>query len=315
MHIPDWAILAGLPLFRNTDPGSIIDLLPRFSCQDLAAGEVLLQRGQINSTLFVLLTGRVRVHLESAPDTPIVDLGAGETIGEISILDGQPVSALVIAAEPSQLLAIDQQTLWTLVEHSGAVARNLLHLLSGRLRRNNELIAAAYRQSRDLEDKALRDPLTHLLNRRGLKTALDQQVRQCRADHRSFSLLVIDVDNFKGLNDRHGHASGDRFLAALAHSIRGNLRPDDLAARYGGDELVVGLANADLDQAHIVAERIRSACRRIQISDDRGAPIPTPTLSIGLSQLASDQDAAGLFQHADEALYRAKSEGRNRVAA
>lgn len=315
VNIPELGILAELPLFRNTDPAVIADLMPRFSCRELAAGDVLFRPGQLNHTLFVLLSGQLQVHLEVDEGAPTVELGPGETVGEISILDGQPVSALVTAETQARLLAIDQQTVWVLVERSGALARNLLYLLSSRLRRNNELIMATYRHNRDLQDKAFRDALTGLLNRRGLETALERLVLQCRSESSKLSLLVIDVDNFKILNDQYGHAAGDRVLAALGDSIRASLRPGDLAARYGGDELVVGLPSAAVPQARVVADRIRSTCHRLEIRDDNDRVIPTPTLSIGLAELAPGQSAQDLFQAADEALYRAKSKGRNSVEA
>jgi len=315
VNIPELGILARLPLFRNTDPAVIADLMPQFSCRELAAGDVLFRPGQLNNTLFVLLSGQLQVHLEADEAAPTVELEPGETVGEISILDGQPVSALVTAETPARLLAIDRQIVWALVERSGSLARNLLYLLSGRLRRNNELIMATYRHNRDLQDKAFRDALTGLLNRRGLETALERLVVQSRSDSSKLSLLMIDVDKFKNLNDTHGHAAGDRLLASLGDSIRASLRPEDLAARYGGDEIVVGLAGAAVRQARVVAERIRSTCHRLEIRDENGRIIPTPTLSIGLAELVPGQSAQDLFQAADEALYRAKSKGRDRVAA
>ena len=128
------------------------------------------------------------------------------------------------------------------------------------------------------------------------------------------SVLFIDIDWFKKINDTHGHACGDECLRAVAVALRGGLRPGDTLGRYGGEEFLVLLPEQDGAAARVVAERLREAVERM--------PMPWQgetlrlTASIGLaSRRPSDADAQKLLARADKALYRAKHEGRNRVAA
>jgi diguanylate cyclase (GGDEF)-like protein len=301
-------------LFRGVDTRPLGDIVARFERRLLPPGEVILSPGEINSSLYGLISGRMLVHLTSVEGGPLVALKPGECVGEISLLDGQPASALVTTDTECDVVVIDQGTLWALIDRSGEVARNLLYTLSQRLRNNNALVTSAWRQRRDLEDKAQRDPLTGLLNRRGLEDALSRLVERCRLEGTPFALLVIDVDDFKSFNDRYGHAAGDRVLSAIGAAISQSLRPSDLAARYGGDEMVVGLVNASAEQGRLVAERIRRAAGRIRLGTARAEPRSAPTLSVGVAQLAPGQDAETLFRTADEALYAAKTAGRDRIA-
>jgi diguanylate cyclase (GGDEF)-like protein len=156
-----------------------------------------------------------------------------------------------------------------------------------------------------------RDTLTPLHNRRHLFATVEAEIARARRYGRPLAVLMIDVDGFKLINDTSGHAAGDAVLQAVADRIVGDRRPQDTAARYGGDEIVVVLPEADAEAAQVVAERLRAAVE--------GTAVPTPggplgvTLSIGVAALdESVADVAALLHRADEALYRAKRSGRNR---
>ena len=275
---------------------------------------MILRPGELNTRLYALVSGRLRVQLTPLEDGPVVTLEAGDCVGEISLIDGQPASALVSAESECDILVIEQATLWALMERSGDLARNLLGILSRRLRNNNLLVASTWSQQRDLHDEARRDALTGLLNRRGLRDSLARLMAECVHDATPLTLLVIDVDSFKMFNDRYGHPAGDEVLSAIGQVVSRSLRPSDLAARFGGDELVVGLMNATAEQGRQVAERIRQAVRRIRPEAARADPPPAPTLSVGVAELRPGQDLDALFKAADQALYQAKAGGRDRIA-
>jgi diguanylate cyclase (GGDEF)-like protein len=123
------------------------------------------------------------------------------------------------------------------------------------------------------------------------------------------SLLLLDIDHFKRFNDDFGHAVGDQVLALVAQTVEKSLRPTDLAARYGGEELVVILPETPLEGARIAAERVRAA-----IGASKLPSVPRQiTISIGAATLAEGQNAEELLKCADERLYLAKERGRNRV--
>jgi diguanylate cyclase (GGDEF)-like protein len=160
-------------------------------------------------------------------------------------------------------------------------------------------------------DAALRDPLTGLLNRRGLV----ERVAALASPKGPLAVVMVDIDHFKLINDNHGHAVGDAVLARIATLLRAHLRPEDILARFGGEEFTLLLAGLDREHAVEVCERLRQGVEQedwSRIGDGLGV-----TLSVGLSMASLDAqmplDLAQLLEPADHALYRAKNGGRNRV--
>lgn len=159
------------------------------------------------------------------------------------------------------------------------------------------------------------DPLTGLLNRRAWNQALAQQRLQLRRRPRPLGLLMVDIDHFKLLNDRLGHAAGDAALSAVAATLQSVARATDVVARLGGEEFGMLLIDTDVQGAALAAERVRAAVARLPFThEDRELPM---TVSVGASVLAAEvasrTDAEALVALADDALYQAKAAGRNRV--
>lgn len=160
-----------------------------------------------------------------------------------------------------------------------------------------------------LRNQALRDPLTGLYNRRFMEDSLQRFVRLADREQREVSLLMIDLDHFKRLNDEHGHAFGDQVLRETATTLLGALRETDIVCRYGGEELVVILPDCPLDRAFDKAEFLR--LRIQELSNTHGADI---SASFGIASLPhTSQNVTDLLAAADAALYRAKQGGRNQV--
>ncbi|HEY0438623.1 MAG TPA: GGDEF domain-containing protein [Xanthobacteraceae bacterium] len=159
---------------------------------------------------------------------------------------------------------------------------------------------------------AMLDPLTGLANRRCFMQEAEKIARRQVAAVRPVAVFLIDCDHFKSVNDRFGHAVGDKVLKLFAQVCGANLRSNDLVGRLGGEEFAVLLADAARDNAFVVAERIRSGfATAALLVDDR--PVAA-TISVGVAIMADpDQDLAALLAQADQALYRAKARGRNRV--
>lgn len=160
---------------------------------------------------------------------------------------------------------------------------------------------------------ALRDPLTGVLNRGALDDNLQHEIAVARRHQSPLSLLVIDIDHFKSVNDTLGHARGDAALCSLVQHIQAFLRDTDELFRFGGEEFVVMLNSTNQDGAERVAERIRHAVDMAE--HDLGGATLHMTVSIGVAQWKLGENAADLFQRADQALYRAKKCGRNQTCA
>jgi two-component system cell cycle response regulator len=162
---------------------------------------------------------------------------------------------------------------------------------------------------------ALFDPLTGLNNRRFMENHLTTMLDNARVRRAPLTLMILDIDHFKRVNDTYGHDCGDEVLKSFADRLRGIVRGGDLLCRLGGEEFVIVMPGVNVHAAARIAERARLAIQQEQfVIDPTGRMIPV-TVSIGLAERGEDGDASSLYRRADRALYRAKAEGRNRVSA
>jgi two-component system cell cycle response regulator len=149
-----------------------------------------------------------------------------------------------------------------------------------------------------------------------MESHLATLVEQAAGRGKPLTLLVLDIDYFKSINDTHGHDAGDDVLREFAVRVKKSIRGIDLACRYGGEEFVIVMPETDMAVATLVAERIRRRIASEPFAIDNGARAINVTLSIGLAALGSNEDTgASILKRADQALYRAKRDGRNRVVA
>jgi len=300
-------------LFRSASPTVLNGALQGCGIKRLRTGEQLLVSGQTNSSVYVLLQGRLRIHLEGSETEPFMILEGGDCVGEMSVIDRQLTSATVVAAEDCRLLELDHKLLWSLIEGSPVIARNLLEVLTHRLRHGNSVICRSQQLQRHYAHHAVTDPLTGLYNRRWLDEMLPQQMSCCRSGDQPFSLLIADIDFFKDFNDRYGHLAGDRAISAIAATLQQSLRKSDMAVRFGGEEFLVLLPGSDLEGASLIAERVRQAVKQTPLCHDDGRPLPSVTVSIGVAQMDTGDGPAELIEKADNALYLAKQQGRDSV--
>jgi len=219
--------------------------------------------------------------------------GAGHVIEDLASTNGTFVCDARVAArplEPGDLVRL------------GSV---VLKYLSG-----DDLEALCHAELRRL---AAEDPLTGLANRGAFSEALGREVARARRHGGPLSLAVLDVDHFKAVNDRYGHAAGDQVLRGLAHAIAPLVRAEQLVARIGGEEMALLLPEVPLEKASAFAEKLRALVegRGFVHEGDRIAV----TVSIGVAALAAGDDAEALLGRADARLYDAKRAGRNRVCA
>ncbi|AYF50032.1 GGDEF domain-containing protein [Pseudomonas sp. 13B_2.1_Bac1] len=159
---------------------------------------------------------------------------------------------------------------------------------------------------------ALRDPLTETGNRIAMDQTLQREIDMARRHLNPLSLLMLDIDHFKNINDTYGHAAGDNVLRAVAGAIKAQLRNVDMVFRFGGEEFLILLSNTGRDAAAMVGERLRQAAQAQDYSAE-GKRIEL-TVSLGCSTLLAAESAESLLRRADNALYVAKREGRNRLA-
>jgi len=183
--------------------------------------------------------------------------------------------------------------------------------LSEQLKRSAVEVQTLTQRLEQAQTEALLDPLTGLHNRRGLERSIDEAGGKLEGA----SLLLADIDNFKGINDTHGHLLGDKVLRAVSQVLRSCIKGGDIAARMGGEEFAVVLPETNLQGATVVAEKIRKAISQVRIRRvDRDEYLGNVTLSVGVVCAQPGDALEKLIERADAALYAAKRAGRNRVS-
>lgn len=165
-----------------------------------------------------------------------------------------------------------------------------------------------------LHQQSVRDPLTNLYNRRYLEETMERELLRARRNNSGFGIIMLDIDHFKRFNDSHGHQAGDLLLKEFAQYLRSQVRGEDIACRYGGEEFLLVLPGATLEQTRLRAEALRKNMITLDL-DYRGQQLPTVTASLGVAAHPDHgQEWETILHLADAALYHAKHSGRNQVA-
>jgi diguanylate cyclase (GGDEF)-like protein len=224
----------------------------------------------------------------------------------LRMLDGSKVGTLcVMDIRPRRLRESDLETLRFL---AGWVQDDL------QMQVLNEGQAALIAERDELRRRSMLDPLTHAWNRDAVLEVLERELARAARDGSPLSVIMADVDHFKDVNDSFGHPAGDRVLVGVVENLRAALRPYDAVGRFGGEEFLAVLPRCGGTAAHAIAERMRGKVEAERFETSSG--VVRATLSLGVATLAPTPgtDAPGLIEAADRALYRAKADGRNRVA-
>ncbi|QJQ05580.1 GGDEF domain-containing protein [Undibacterium piscinae] len=310
-----------IQLFREISPENrqqIANVIQNCSVVKAKAGQMVLDAHSFGTRVFIVLKGILGNSINDQDPSQLENSKtqylAGECVGEISVLDEEIYSSNIAAICDSELLLIDAETMWKLINESNGVARNLLQLLSFRIRaanaqiRNRQKVGEFYRQL------SMVDGLTGLHNRAWLNSQLPNMIETSQANGNPLSIIMVDLDHFKRFNDEYGHVVGDDALQTAAKVLSAGLRPTDFAARYGGEEMIVILPNTNEQSGLIVANRLCHRLQKTPVFADTQIALPHVTASFGLSTLREGQDGTVLIAAADAALYRAKEAGRNQVS-
>lgn len=308
----DPAEYAHIELFRNVEFANVGHLIEQ--CHELlvAPGDMLLEAGAENHAVYLVVSGELEVRLVDSDAEPIVTVASGACVGELSILNRLKVSAWVAATKPTRLLVMPDDVVWSFIARSHEFASNLLGMLSGRVREDNERFLHSLDAQRRYQRAAKVDALTGLFNRRWFDEILDRQWRRACAEGEPLSVLFIDIDHFKSVNDRYGHLTGDAALREVANLLQSSIRPMDLAARFGGEEFAILMLGIALGEAREIAERLRRDIERHPVR--AGGALLHLTASIGVAERLPEESADALLAACDAAMYAAKRTGRNAVA-
>ncbi len=291
-------------------------------------GEVLFRRDEIGASMFVIEDGEVE--LRFAGGVAKKSLSSGDVFGELAFVTGRHRrTATARAMTACRLRVIDETAFGRLLATKPRLlVRMLRHTCGYLLASENRLIASLRKKNRELESTldylrrtreevdyqellANTDQLTGLYNRRCFDHQLKKFIERAHDTGTGLALILVDTDEFKGVNDTYGHAAGDAVLQGISRVITECVRTSDLPCRFGGDEFAVVLTEIEPEQARERAEAIRTRVESL-------VPVPanpeiTTSSSVGGAMLGSGESATDLFDRADKQLYRAKELGRNRA--
>lgn len=241
-------------------------------------------------------------------------LGLGESVGEMSVIDQQPTTAFVVADEDSLLLSMDEDILWSLVNSSHAIACNLLHTLTKRLRHADSVVSGDVHLDREEHNYGNVDALTGFPNREWFDQLLKRQCLRSAHSGKPMSLVLMDIDGFKAFNDLYGRRCGDRVLYSMARGLNNHLRSAETIARHDSDLFSILLPDADMETARGIAVRLFKSIGQATPIMVEGKIVDHPTVSVGVVEMKPEQDADSLFSEAEAALYRAKQMGGNAIS-
>ncbi len=324
MTIPDRTLLERNKLFRDIGLESVEHLLKDCQAITLKSGATLLDVGQKNTSLYLVLDGELRVYLNGLGLPVHAVLGLGECVGELSLIDGGNSAAQVIAAQDTRMLVVPHELVWLMVDSSNGIARNLLSILAGRIRSDNLLQVTTPEPSLEFEAATNVDALTGLHNKNWMGEAFQRMAQRCERSGVPLFLMLADIDHFKNFNGSHGHLVGDSILKGVARIMAANLRPHDLLVYLGGDRFAVLLPEKSSDGAIKMAERLREAVAKPVLRFGKSsAPQAASTtqaiqeehvmVSFGISRVQQGDTLDSVLAAAEGVLQQAKTDGSNRV--
>ncbi len=288
-------ILASMPLFRPLDREELHSLVAQATERVYVAGQIVVRQGEAAESVYVVLSGQVRV-VEGASDTPLADrflaeLGYGEIVGEVGILLNQPRSATVVAGEVTRCMVLPKKDFLHVLENSAGLAVALGRVLAQRLYKTDGVLA-----------RYAPDPLTGLAGRQAFQEQYRSLAAWARRRRIDVALLILDVLHLKSINDHYGYAIGDEALRGVAEVLRDATRTTDLVARYGGDEFAVLLMDAGYQDVDLLLTRVEEKLKKV--GPRRGLPfIVQCSTGVAISRVPPES-AEVLLREADQDMHR-----------
>jgi diguanylate cyclase (GGDEF)-like protein len=290
--------------------------------QTLGQDEVLFHEGDEGSEFFIVKKGTVKIVIQTADgnEKEVARFGSGNFFGEMSIVDDAPRSATCQAVEESVLYHMHERDFYRLMERQPHAAIKIMYKMlnttAQRLKATSRFVADMVRWGNDASRRAITDEITGAYNRRYLDRLLTETAAAASAADGTFSMIMMDLDRFREINEAHGHEVGNTLLCRAVEVMKTVLDETDVLARYGGDEFTILLRDTKLEEAARRAEKIRLAVEEALFEI---APLATP-LAVTVSQGVAGYPDSGtgldeITKRADRALYQAKEEGRNRVVS
>ena len=312
--------LSQIEIFSLLSQKEIGKISGLFKLHEIREGETLFREGEEGNELFIVKSGVMAssIQLVGGGTREIAVFQQGNFFGEMSIFEKAPRSATCYSKEKSILMSLHEKDFYRIMEQYPDIATKImyrmLNITTQRLRDTGEFLSDMVHWGEAARKRAITDELTGAYNRRFLDDALENQFDISKNNGTPLTMLMIDLDYFRKINDHYGNAVGDQTITEVVGVFNRILRDKDILARFGGDEFTVLMPQTESETARVIAEQIRKDVESLDILKSYKGPITWITLSIGVAAYPEHaQTVSQLKEMVDQALYRAKEGGRNRV--
>jgi diguanylate cyclase (GGDEF)-like protein len=285
--------------------------------REFADATAVFEQGDAGDELYVVCEGRVAVRVRSSEgnEIDVAEFGAGDFFGEMAIFENAPRSATCVMVDGGKLYVLSKQDFFSLMQSHPSLALKIMYrmvaITNERLQRTGSFLSELVQWGEGARRRAVTDDLTGLYNRRYLDSTLEQQFQDARVRNEVFSLIMMDLDRFHAINDNWSQQFGDEVIQHVAPAVSRNVRQNDIAARYGGDEFTIILPGTRAEAALAVAEAIRLSVEQLEIEAPDGTVLKVTT-SQGVAEFPRHGTTVEEIKSAsDQALYQAKEAGRN----
>ncbi len=307
-------------IFSEFDNDELAIIERYFTLKRYKKGDIIIEQNCVKKELFIIIEGKIVSamirpgsiegrHKEHEP---------GDFFGEMSLLGERASFDSYSADKDSHLLTIQEKELIELIENNSVIAvkfiSKLLSLIIQRLSDSSKFLADVVQWGEDASRRVITDTLTGIYNRAFLEDALDNFFKISKNNKKSLSLIMLDIDNFREINEVVGHEAGNNLILESVGLINNIVSSQGIMARYGGDEFSILLPEANLKKAKKIAEKICSTVEKHDFSKHFKGEKISITTSVGISSFPETATELNTFkERADSSLLRAKELGRNRV--
>ncbi|PKL35129.1 MAG: hypothetical protein CVV44_23185 [Spirochaetae bacterium HGW-Spirochaetae-1] len=281
---------------------------------------VIFLEGDAGEDLYIVIAGEIvsTVQLPDGHRRVLAKFTEGEFFGEMAIFEQAPRSATCTSFCKSELLKLRKNDFYDIIHKYPDIAikmmYRMLNITTERLEEKNQFLSEMVTWGEEARKRAITDELTGSYNRRYFDDALHLAITRAKATSAQFSLVMIDMDFFRKINEVYSHDEVDKILKEVTSICLKNLKQKDIFARYGGDEFVLILPETTMDQAKSVSDRLCSAVGNMDLAEISTKVSTSVTISLGIATYPeSGLDAETLIRESDRALYEAKNSGRNRA--
>lgn len=292
-------LLAQVPMFVELDPDDLREIAETAHLRKFEEGQAIFHIGEPGRSMFIVTDGSVQIHHPNrASHFELAQFGPGDFFGEMALLNDSPRSATARALGPVEALVVDKLDFRRIVADKPHVALKILEAMSVRVRNADELIQG-------LTNHAVRDPLTGLLNRKAFNDRLDEEIARTRRYGGSFSLIILDFDDFHTVNSELGRDGGDQLLAWVGRVLTEHTRGADVPFRFEDDKFTILCPWTAGEYAQSVASRLSTLIGEAKPPIERSIPL---SVSTGTATCPTDgQEALALYHSAQRTLLRSRS--------